>query len=315
MKKEEIGSQLVDLIAQATGNGMGMEEFINSIVEKKLAEQGSTSRTLSVKIGKADTKKVEGMVCQEFEEILAWVANGNAVMLTGEAGTGKGTIARQVATAMGANFYEVNAVQNSFDLTGFVDAQSFYVETSFYKACKDASEGTPTVFLFDEMDCSVPEVLKIFNDALSSYEFTFANGETLEFSENMHFICACNTFGTGADMKYVGNQLDASTLDRFAMVHVDYDENIELAVTNDKELVHFIKVVRTATGGMNFVCSYRSEKRIASMKGVLPMKKVLMQGLFKGMAEDDLTQVMAFLKHNIPDNPYVKVLFDEKVDF
>jgi hypothetical protein len=40
-----------------------------------------------------------------------------------------------------------------------------------------------------------------------------------------------------------------------------------------------------------------------------------MQGLFKGMAEDDLTQVMAFLKHNIPDNPYVKVLFDEKVDY
>ncbi len=46
-------------------------------------------------------------------------------------------------------------------------------------------------------------------------------------------IAAANTFGHGADVQYVGrNQLDAATLDRFAVgtVFVDYDKNMEWAL-------------------------------------------------------------------------------------
>ena len=236
-------------------------------------------------------------------------------MLTGPAGTGKGTMARQVAEALEADFFEVNAVQNAYELTGFVDANSYYVDTPFYRACKNASEGNSTVFLFDEIDCSVPEVLKIFNEALSSYEFTFPNGETLEFPE-MKIICAANTYGTGADMQYCGNQLDASTLDRFAMVEVGYDPKVEMAVANgDRELVDFIHSVRTVTETMRLIVSYRSIKRIASMKGVADMRSVLRQGLVKGLSADDLEIVKSYVKRVLPDNPYAKALNGEDVSF
>lgn len=316
MKNEELGNQFMALIAQAMGgNAETLEGKIQEMVKEAVSKMGTGTVTHEVKVGTYEPKKIKGLVSQEFDEVLAWVVNFNAVMLTGPAGTGKGTMARQVAEALEADFFEVNAVQNAYELTGFVDANSYYVETPFYRACKNAADGNPTVFLFDEIDCSVPEVLKIFNEALSSYEFTFPNGELLEFPE-MRIICAANTYGTGADMQYCGNQLDASTLDRFAMIEVGYDPKIDLAVANgDGELVEFIHKVRTVTETMKIIVSYRSIKRIASMKGVADMRCVLRQGLFKGVSEDDMEIIKNCLKTSTPNNPYTRALLGEDVQF
>lgn len=285
------------------------------IKKKVLAEFEPIPVQHEIKIGTAKPVKIKSNLPPCFDSILAYAANGNPVMMTGPAGTGKGFLARQVALATGSKFFEVNAVKNSYDLTGFVDANSKFVRTPFYDACKTVAEGGKAVFLFDEMDCSEPEVLKIFNEALSSFEFTFPNDEHITF-DNLIMLCACNTYGTGADEMYCGQQLDASTLDRFVMVRVDYDRNVEMQIASgDEELVEFIDEFRKQTekNGMMFVASYRSIKRIASMRGILPLWQVMRQCFIKSMADDDLENVLSNM--GITQNTYYKACSGAHVNY
>ena len=303
----ELQDALLDTIAKFSASKVA-EEVLPIVRKKCIEEFGMTPALHEVKVGDKAPVRVKGELPPCFDAILAYAVNGNPVMMTGPAGTGKGFLARQVAKATGAEFFEVNAVKNSYDLTGFVDANSRFVRTPFYDACKAVTEGKKAVFLFDEMDCSDPEVLKIFNEALSSLEFTFPNDEHLTF-DDLIILCACNTFGTGAD-----EQLDASTLDRFAMVRVDYNRKVEMAIAKgDEELVDFIDAFRRQTekNGILFVASYRSLKRIVSMRGVLPLKQVMKECFVKSMAGDDLRNVLENM--SCTENPYYKACKGENV--
>lgn len=297
MTNNEVGSELqtllIDTIAKFSA-GKVLETVMPLVRQKCVEEFGMTPIVHEVKVGSANPVRIDGCLPPCFDSILAYAANGNPVMMTGPAGTGKGFIARNVANACNAEFFEVNAVKNSYDLTGFVDANSRFVRTPFYDACKSVSEGKAAVFLFDEMDCSEPEVLKVFNEALSSKEFTFPNDERLSF-DDLIVLCACNTFGTGSDDMYCGSQLDASTLDRFVMVKVDYSRNVEMSIAQyDEELVDFIDLFRSQTekNGLPFIVSYRSLKRIVSMRGLLPLKQIMKECLVKSMADDDLENIL-----------------------
>ena len=320
IEDKNMGNELQDLLMNTISKYSAdkiIDEVMPQVRQKCIEEFGMTPIVHEIKIGNAEPVKMKCELPKCFDSILAYAVNGNAVMMTGPAGTGKGFLARQVALATGAKFFEVNAVKNSYDLTGFVDANSKFVSTPFYDACKTVSEGGKAVFLFDEMDCSDPEVLKIFNEALASLEFTFPNDEHLTF-DNLIILCACNTMGTGADEAYCGEQLDSSTLDRFVMVRVDYNRKIELSIAKgDEELVDFIDNFRKQTekSGLVFVASYRSIKRIVSMKGVLPLKQVMKECFIKSMADDDLKIILDNLSENLSlnENVYFKACKGENV--
>lgn len=319
MTNNEVGSELqtllIDTIAKFSA-GKVLESVMPLVRQKCVEEFGMTPIVHEVKVGAASPVRVDGCLPPCFDSILAYAANGNPVMMTGPAGTGKGFIARNVAKSCNAEFFEVNAVKNSYDLTGFVDANSRFVRTPFYDACKSVSEGKAAVFLFDEMDCSEPEVLKVFNEALSSKEFTFPNDERLSF-DDLIVLCACNTFGTGSDDMYCGCQLDASTLDRFVMVKVDYNRNVEMRIAQyDEELVDFIDLFRLQTekNGLPFIVSYRSLKRIVSMRGLLPLKQIMKECLVKSMADDDLKNILNNM--TIDDNNlYYRACKGENVEY
>ena len=274
-----------------------MYENTNALADRVKAQvlsEVENRREISIKVNDIPQYKTDDLLPDCFDSILAYVVNNNPVMMSGSAGTGKGYIARSIAKALNAEFYEVNAVKNSYDLTGFMDATSNFVKTPFYNACKSVSEGKKAVFLFDEMDCSDPEVLKIFNEAISSLEFTFPNNERLNF-EGLYILCACNTYGTGGDAQYVARQIDSSTLDRFVVVKVGYDKYIETVLARgDIELVRFIDDFREQCekNGIMFVVSYRAIKRIISMRDVLPLKQVMKECLIRSMSNDDLECVL-----------------------
>ena len=318
---EEIEKMILKSISKNTKSAVFdvSKEAFNIVMpelRKQIIEEFGTPVKHLIKVGSAEPTVIKADLPPCFDSILAYSVNGNPVMMTGPAGTGKGYLARQVALATGAKFFEVNAVKNSYDLTGFVDANSRFVTTPFYDACKTVADGGKAVFLFDEMDCSEPEVLKIFNEALASFEFTFPNNEHLTF-DNLIILCACNTFGTGADEAYCGQQLDASTLDRFAMVKVGYDKNTELSLAKgDAELVDFIDKFREQTekNGIVFVASYRSIKRIANMKGSLPVKQVMKECFLKSLADDDLQNILNNCYYDLKDNLYFKACNGEDVD-
>ncbi len=112
--------------------------------------------------------KLEGVLHSKFDTVLKFVSANEPVFLTGPAGSGKNVICQQVAKALGLNFYFSNAVTQEYKLTGFTDANGTFHESQFYKAFKNGG-----VFMLDEMDASIPEVLIILNAAIANRYFDF----------------------------------------------------------------------------------------------------------------------------------------------
>lgn len=252
-----------------------------------------------------DGKKVpmKGIQHDKFETVLKFVANDEPVFLTGPAGSGKNVLCKQVAEALGLKFYFTNAVTQEYKLTGFVDAMGNYQETQFYKAFTEGG-----LFMLDEMDASIPEVLVILNAAIANRYFDFPGKGFVEAHPNFQVIAAGNTTGQGASYEYVGrNQLDAASLDRFAVVKIGYSEAIENSVAcGDLELARFCREFRKAAeiAGQQVVVSYRAIGRLAKMMQILDTEEALETCLVKGIEKDDLN----IIANGVSDSKYKKAL-------
>lgn len=256
-----------------------------------------------------ETRKIEGTLHEKFDEVLQIVNLDIPVYLTGKAGTGKNVICKQVAEALGLDFYFTNAVTQEYKLTGFIDANGKYQETQFYKAFTKGG-----VFFLDEMDGSIPEVLIILNAAIANRYFDFPIGK-VEAHPNFRIIAAGNTLGTGADNNYTGRYcLDRASLDRFALINIDYSPKIEKAMAlNNMDLVNFAHAFRKATDSMGIEClfSYRTINRIAKLEQVFSnLKEVIQISLLKGMDVDDLNIINKELAKDkeLKGNKYVEAI-------
>lgn len=256
---------------------------------KFIAENyGPITRKVEFQFGEKKTE-LKGVLHSKFETVLKFVAANEPVFLTGPAGSGKNVICKQIAETLGLNFYFTNAVTQEYKLTGFTDANGNFHESQFYKAFKNGG-----VFMLDEMDASIPEVLIILNAAIANRYFDFpAPIGYVEAHENFRVIAAGNTYGSGADYNYVGrNQLDAASLDRFAMVQIDYDKNIEEACANgDSELLGFCRAFRRAVqkAGIQTAVSYRAISRMAKLSSCMSAEDVLDTCLIKSLGKDDMS--------------------------
>lgn len=265
----------------------GVEATIRDFIQR---EYGTIERKI---ITVVDGKKADigGVQHEKFETVLKLVSNKIPVMLTGAAGTGKNVICKQVARALGLKFYFSNAVTQEYKLTGFTDANGRYQPTQFYKAFTEGG-----VFMLDEIDASIPEVLVILNSAIANGYFDFpAPIGYVDAHPDFRVVAAGNTTGNGADLEYVGrNQLDASSLDRFAMVKIDYSEIIENAVSgNDLELVDFCRSFRkeAACAGCMIIVSYRCISRLATMIQIMSIEEALETCLLKGLDADSVRMI------------------------
>lgn len=242
-------------------------------------------KEIVVKLPDGSKKSAGGIQHEKFETILKYLTADVPVFMSGAAGTGKSSIAKNAAKALGLDFYFSGAVNDIYKFTGFIDANGHYSKTQFYDFCCNGG-----VFFLDEMDASIPEVLVALNAAIANRYFDFPCGK-VELNENCRFICAGNTYGNGADAQYTGRyQLDAATLDRFAVVEIDYSDEIFNAVTNgNKDLIAFIRSLRKAAQnvGANLILSYRAAQNVTAMESVgLSTADCVKQCIAKGLSKD-----------------------------
>lgn len=293
MKTEEIQSKVIaDLHAK-------IDNYI-------LDTYGKIEKTVTL-VSEFGKHEMRGVQHKKFDTVLKFVANDEPVYLSGPAGSGKNVICKQVAEALGLEFYFTNAVTQEYKLTGFTDANGRFHESQFYKAFKDGG-----VFMLDEMDASIPEVLIILNAAIANRYFDFpAPIGKIEANPNFRVIAAGNTLGYGADSSYVGrNTLDAASLDRFAVIQIDYDDDIEMNVTdNNAELVAFCNEFRKAANksGIQITVSYRAMSRMAKMEKVLDKIEMIQTCLIKGLEKDDVNVI----KSNLNINNQYSMAFSE----
>lgn len=235
----------------------------------------------------------------EYETIMTCLEEGVPVYLHGPAGSGKNHTVEQIAKEQGWEFYFTNSVQQEYKVTGFVDAGGVFHDTEFYKACTSENE---CIFFLDEIDASIPEVLVLLNAAIANGYFEFPNGRIKWNKKRLHFVCAGNTVGSGADEMYTGRMvIDQATLDRFAFVPYDYDRNIELKITNGNvELVDFVHGIRDIAKerGIRATFSYRCMLMLKKLEGKIELSKLLKICVFKGMDEDTLNIFKGAYKYN-----------------
>lgn len=279
-------------VAQLSVNSV--METARPMLDKYIQETyGMLPKSVEVK-SDFGTHKVEGMTHYKFETILKLVTADIPVFLTGPAGCGKNVICKQIADALGLEFYFSNSVTQEYKLTGFVDANGHYHDTQFYKAFTEGG-----VFMLDEIDASSPEVLVILNAAIANRYFEFPTGRVYAHKD-FRIVAAGNTYGTGADMEYTGRyQLDASSLDRFCIVEISYDKHIEDAIAGgDKELLDFVWSFRKAVAEaeLKFTISYRAIERLSKLKSIFDLGEAIKLAILRGIDKDDAQMVARNLR-------------------
>ena len=177
---------------------------------------------VTIQGGSREPGIVSGIRHKMFDPVLQIAALGINQMLVGPAGSGKTTLAAQVAQALNLEFYFTGALQTKYDIIGFIDGNGIYHRTAFRNAFENGG-----VFLWDEIDSSDARAMVAFNSALENESADFPDGNVKRHPDFIS-IASANTYGRGADRMYIGrNHLDAATLDRFVSVELDYDEELE----------------------------------------------------------------------------------------
>lgn len=298
----DLGAQLARIISGMKGANID-ENKVREIVRAEL-KAIKPEKVVEIKIlGKEDTKPVNNPH-PLLDKVLALVANDRALgrypWLFGPAGSGKSTIAKQVAESLNLPFYSVSAIQQKYELEGYTDAAGELVKTSFYHAMNKGG-----IFLFDEAANTAPEVQVAFNSVAANLLYNFPKEGMKKAHPDFHIIAADNTTGRGANSTYSARfQLDASTLDRYICIKVPYTLELDmLKAENDKELVTFIQDIRKAIESANLTYT-ASPRALQSIKGMQKLSPIFTDleafylGLCSGWNSQDIKTLSGLLNGN-----------------
>lgn len=213
------------------------------------------------------------------------------VFLVGGAGVGKTTACQQVAEVLNLPFYFNGAIDSAYKLSGFINAQGQVVYTPFRKAYE-----TGGVYLFDEMDASLPSATLAFNAALAGDIADFPDG-TVKRHADFYCFAAGNTFGHGADRIFVGrNQQDGAFMDRFVKFHMTVDEKMEFLLAGNDSWVRRVQQVRRAVDKlkMRVIVSPRaSYYGAAILRAGATVAEAEAETFFSGVSNEDRQKINA----------------------
>lgn len=284
-KLDEITKSVEDK-AEALEKKMGESlKRLNDILDNK---------PITVNFGTVEQPQNE-VTHKAFDKILKILQSAKRkdkhIMLVGGAGGGKTHLAGQIAKALGIQFYpmSVGLQTTKSDLLGFINATGGYITSPVREAYEKGG-----LLLLDEFDSTHAGVVTILNSLLANGHATFPD-KIIEKNEKFVCMCACNTYGRGGNIDYIGrNKLDGATLDRFIIVDVDYDNGLERNLANNDTWVDVIEKVREniRNQGIKMIVSPRASMDGADLleAGFTP-QEVMEMVIYKGCDEDVKTKI------------------------
>lgn len=214
-----------------SANGQLDESRVRSIVEERIVA-AQLPRSIEVHLPDGVTHKLDGRTHRQFASLMELVNEGHQnLLMVGPAGSGKTTLAKSMAQALGLDFgfISLSAGVTETHLFGRIlpqpDGSWQYQPSRFVEVYENGG-----VFLLDEVDAADANVMVAINAALANGVLANPNGKVHKRHAKTYILAAANTWGRGADHQYVGrNQLDAATLDRFVLstLRIEYDEKME----------------------------------------------------------------------------------------
>lgn len=263
-------------------------------IKKLVAKHSKLPPVIQITDVTGTTRKVEGTNHKQFAVLLqtcsARLPDGHRmnVWLKGPAGSGKTTAAANVAKALGLQFAFNGALDSEYKLKGFIDATGKVCSTPFRKVWEEGG-----VYLFDEVDASLPSAVLGFNAALANGSCDFPDANIVRHPDCV-IIAAANTFGGGATADYVGRaKQDAAFLDRFVSIAWDIDETLETALTQYASWSSYVQKARrkvTERGLKGVIVSPRASLFGASMlRAGIDSNQVIAMVIRKGMTDDQWT--------------------------
>jgi len=286
--KVGIDALIYDSVIQAI-NGEDARQSINNVLNTFLDEKGIVpNKTVHIiKTPKGEQKDL-GVQHKAFGKLLTYIGGRHNVALVGPAGSGKTTTVMNVAKALDLPFYSISCSSHTgtHDFFGYRDANGRYNTTDFRKAYENGG-----VFLVDEFDASNPNVFIATNQATENGVCSFPDG-MIERHKDFIVIMAGNTYGDGATAEYVGrNPMDKATKDRYLFVTFDYDEQMEMSLSINKEWCKKVQAMRKVAieKKMKIIISPR-----ASIKGSILLSQgvkeedVMTDAIYKGITPDEI---------------------------
>jgi cobaltochelatase CobS len=218
----------------------------------------------------------EKRIHKEFKTVLACVSQNIPCMAVGPAGSGKSTIFEQIAEILELPFYVEGALDGAHRVTGWCDGAGRYQTTAFRQAYEHGG-----LYCWEEADNSDPSVPLVMNNGMANGHMSFPDSPVpLKRNPNFRITACANTYCLGADRVYVGrNQLDGATIDRFAMVQINYDETLERQLGGNDDWTVRVQSLRHAAEA-------EKARVIISPRASINGAKLLAAGLDRSKVEE-----------------------------
>ncbi len=300
---QQVFRLLADAIQEHLPSDAIDEAKVREIVATEIAE-ANLPRPIEVRLPDGKSNTIDGTVHHQLEEVLGLVEEGHKnVLMVGPAGSGKTTLAKNIAAALGLDFGFISLSQGVTEshllgrLLPQADGSWQYQASRFVEIFENGG-----VFLLDEIDAADANLMVSINAALANGILANPNGRIHHRHADTYIIAAANTWGRGADSSYVGrNALDASTLDRFVMstALVDYDGQLEerlatpLTKEQRRELIDWVWTLREKI-------KFHKLRRIASTRLVAGSVAAMQAGrtldqikqrFFRNWSQDEIAKV------------------------
>lgn len=281
------------IIANALAHGIEASQALVDEVKEQLADISSGAvKIMAVQVNESEIKNLSTEAVPYLARMIANAKVGINTLLVGPAGCGKTHAAGQLAEALGLEFGHLNLTAGASETWLFGrQTPNGFVEGTFSKLYKNGG-----VFLADEIDAADANLMLCINSAIAGHSlYNPISGETIQRHKDFVFVGAANTYGKGGDHRYTGRvRLDASTLDRFVAIKVDYSQKIEEALCPDDTLRTTLWEMRRKLidlGAQEFISTRAIQVAYKQLSAGVTVKEII-ESITLSWAEDLRAQVV-----------------------